>query len=374
VLSLSRIHLQVLSIYPVEFELVPEVRRIVAIFNNELKMKRIRMALQFGDSIQRLHIRRIRSDKSRLAQVLTNLLSNAIKFADTSVNKREIQVTVDVSFRPPKEGTCLPPKEDRIPDNPAAPLYLYVAVKDSGPGLKPDDLTVLFQRFQQGSNSHDVFGGSGLGLFVSRKLCDLMNGRIDVDSIYGKGATFRFFIQASNSPMGPDSREISDNSMKNENTTKTSPSRSNSVEFAVASEGRPSAPHILITEDNLINQTVLNRQLKGAGFSTTLASHGQQAIDRIRALASAAAADKTSRRLFDAILMDCEMPVMDGLTAVREIRRLETSGELPGRNRIYALTGNARSGQVESARDAGMDDVFIKPYKLDELLFKLRGC
>jgi len=99
---------------------------------------------------------------------------------------------------------------------------------------------------------------------------------------------------------------------------------------------------------------------------TSLASHGQQAIDQIRALAK-------QQQIFDAILMDCEMPVMDGLTAVREIRRLEAASEIPGPNRIYALTGNARAGQVESAREAGMDDVLIKPYKIDQLLKKLRS-
>lgn len=365
VLSLSRIQLQVLSIQPVEFELVPEIRRVMAIFHNELKMKRISLDLTFGDSIRLLRVRRIRSDKSRLGQVLTNLLSNAIKFADTSVDERKIQVTVDVSFDPPREGTCLPPLEDKIPEDPAAPIYLYISVKDSGPGLHPDDLALLFKRFQQGSNSHDVFGGSGLGLFVSRKLCDLMNGRIDVDSVYGHGATFRFFIQALNSPVGPDSAEASDPDIYHNNTiidvarTKTSEPPSTSRNTSPSYRG-----HILITEDNLINQTILNRQLKGAGFLTTLAANGQQALDCIRALAA-------EQRFFDVILMDCEMPVMDGLTAVREIRRLETSGELKGRNRIFALTGNARSGQVESAKSAGMDDVLIKPYKLDELLMKL---
>ncbi|GJJ11735.1 hypothetical protein Clacol_005973 [Clathrus columnatus] len=338
VLSLSRIQLQVLSIYPVEFELVPEIRRVVAIFHNELKMKRIRLDLIFGDSLRRLHVRRIRSDKSRLGQVLTNLLSNAIKFVDTSVDRREISVSVDVSFNPPQEGSCLPPLEDQIPDDPAAPIYLYIAVKDSGPGLHPDDLALLFKRFQQGSNSHDVFGGSGLGLFVSRKLCDLMNGRIDVDSVFGEGATFRFFIQTINSPVGPDSLEASDLSVYN-NT------------FVDVSHENINTP--LHSNKNSLLNTRGHRQLKGAGFSTTLAANGQQALDSIKQLSD-------EGKIFNAILMDCEMPVMDGLTAVREIRRLEMSGTIKGKNNIFALTGNARAGQVESAMSAGMDDVVVR--------------
>ncbi|KIJ50954.1 hypothetical protein M422DRAFT_776871 [Sphaerobolus stellatus SS14] len=367
VLSLSRIQLQVLSIHPMEFDLVPEIHRIVAIFHNELKMKRIKLELNFRDSVSRLNIRRIRSDKSRLGQVLTNLLSNAIKFADTSVDRREIQVDVGVSFNLPKEGTCLPPDEDHIPENPAAPIYLYVAVKDSGPGLQPDDLHLLFKRFQQGSNSHDVFGGSGLGLFVSRKLCDLMNGRIDVDSVFGQGATFRFYIQAFNCPVDADPEPGAVRSItQHESETKQTFPNNNPIPI-IPLNMLSSRPHVLITEDNLINQTFFSRQLKGAGFLTSLASNGLQAIEHIKGFAE-------RQQLFDAILMDCEMPVMDGLTAVREIRRLEAAGELPGRNRIYALTGNARAGQVESAREAGMDDVVIKPYKIDQLINKIRSA
>ncbi|KAF8521410.1 hypothetical protein BU17DRAFT_87965 [Hysterangium stoloniferum] len=383
VLSLSRIQLQVLSIHPVEFELIPEIGRVVAIFHNELKMKHIDMHLRFGTSIKKLNIQRIRSDKSRLAQVLTNLLSNAIKFADTSSDKREIHVDVEVSFNPPREETCLPPTVDQIPEDPATIIYLYLAVKDSGPGLKPDDLTLLFKRFQQGSNSHDVFGGSGLGLFVSRKLCDLMNGRIDVDSVFGQGATFRFYIQAINSPVVPSTGNVEEPSLSEDSQMELSVARTH-VEPNVKPYEQDLHRQILITEDNLINQTVLNRQLKAAGFATVLASNGQQAIDRIISFGK-------QQKKFDAILMDCEMPVMDGITAVREIRRMEAAGDIPSQNKIYALTGNARAGQIESARDAGMNDVFvrsllsrglgqcskkvvqIKPYKLDQLLGKLRG-
>ena len=120
-------------------------------------------------------------------------------------------------------------------------MYLYCAVRDSGPGLRPDDLALLFRRFQQGSNSHNVFGGSGLGLFVSRKLCELMDGNIDVDSVYGEGATFRFYVKAQALPGEP-----------------ISP-----VSTPSASASPPISPpagadvHVLIAEDNLINQTVL---------------------------------------------------------------------------------------------------------------------
>jgi len=99
-----------------------------------------------------------------------------------------------------------------------------------------------------------------------------------------------------------------------------------------------------------------------------LASNGVEAIAAVRAAQSSG----ESHGHFDVILMDCEMPVMNGYTAIREIRKLEASGELSRRNFVLALTGNARSAQVESARAAGMDDVLIKPYKIDELFDRIR--
>ncbi|KAL5511938.1 hypothetical protein ACEPAH_5157 [Sanghuangporus vaninii] len=370
VLSLSRIQLQILSIQPVEFELIPEIQRIVSIFRNELKMKRINLNTTFGDSLRRLGINSVRSDKLRFGQVITNLLSNAIKFTDTSNDKRDISITVEVSRRAPgPDEPCVSPREplgisseDDKPIDGHMPttIFIFVAVRDSGPGLNPDDLALLFKRFQQGSNSHNVFGGSGLGLFVSRKLCDLMGGRIDVDSTFGEGATFRFFVEATTA-----STSVEHHDVHPDYETETSGDL-----FADMEEVKATMPlHILITEDNLINQTVLNRQLLKAGCTTSLANNGMQAIKKIRSLAESDGLRKT----FDAILMDCEMPVMDGLTAVREIRKMEQTGELPVRSRIYALTGNARAAQIESALEAGMDEVIIKPYRLDELISKIQS-
>ncbi|TDL18928.1 hypothetical protein BD410DRAFT_792720 [Rickenella mellea] len=365
VLSLSRLQLEVLSIQPVECDLALEVQRIVSIFRNEVKMKRIGLDVRIGQSFETLGVDLVKADKSRFSQVITNLLSNGIKFTDTSTTRREILVTAEVSrHAPPEGGPCVPPPlENQSPIEPhvETPVYVYVAVRDSGPGLNPDDLALLFQRFQQGSNSHNVFGGSGLGLFVSRKLCDLMGGRIDVDSVYGEGATFRFYVQATTVPRH--SKPLTNGYVSQDVVHLNSHATLKS----------PRQLHILITEDNLINQTVLNRQLRKAGCTTTLASNGLQAIDHIRAAAKRSPGGGDPRG-FDAILMDCEMPVMDGLTAVREIRKLEESGEIPSRNRIFALTGNARAGQVQSIRDAGMDDVLIKPYKLEELLHKISDC
>lgn len=246
VLSLSRIQLEVLSISPVDFDLVAEMRRIVAIFSNEVKMKGITLEARLDASVQFLGVQNVRSDRARFGQIVTNLLSNAIKFTDTSVGKRDITATLFASRHAPPNGEpCVPPTEPEIPFSPTelpADIYLYCAVRDSGPGLRPDDLALLFRRFQQGSNSHNVFGGSGLGLFVSRKLCELMDGNIDVNSVYGEGATFRFYVKAQALPGEP----ISPTSTP---SASASPSTSPSVGIVDV--------HVLIAEDNLINQTVL---------------------------------------------------------------------------------------------------------------------
>jgi len=158
-----------------------------------------------------------------------------------------------------------------------------------------------------GSNSHDIFGGSGLGLFVSRKLCDLMGGNIDVDSVYGEGANFRFYITAIAVESPSNTPDLNPSSTSPHKRTKLlAKSRS---QRAVEANRVPSVPtsqtayHILITEDNLINQTVLNRQLKQAGFTTALASNGLQAIEQIKKLAKGNNAAEGVPRQFSVILV-----------------------------------------------------------------------
>ncbi|TRM62099.1 hypothetical protein BD626DRAFT_548830 [Schizophyllum amplum] len=359
VLSLSRMQLDSLNIQAVDFELVTETQRIVSIFRNEAKMHEINLSVHFGESLANLGVCVVRSDKSRYAQ-----------FTDSSPNRRDIRVDMEVSLLPPDdEDSAAYPRvarqNERLSNAKLASgtrLYIYVSVTDSGPGLQPDDLAVLFRRFQQGSLAakSDVFGGSGLGLFVSRKLCDLMGGRIAVQSELGKGAVFSFFIESfaasvSASPNGSGQRSPPALSLSR-----------------VTSHGEMPMPNfaqsplrVLITEDNLINQlmSLASRQLVKAGCTTVLANNGQQALDCLT----------SAGQPFDAVLMDIEMPVMDGIEAVRRIRQMEADGELRVRNRVYALTANAREGQVRLIKEAGMDAVLIKPYRIEDVIKAIRG-
>ncbi|KAF8754502.1 His Kinase A (phosphoacceptor) domain [Rhizoctonia solani] len=371
VLSLSRIQLEVLAIHPTEFLLADEVQKYVSIFKNETKMKNIQLSVVLGESLTKYGVT---TDKFVLQRDSVHRSCSG---------ERRIVITVDVSPSAPFEGSpCVPPE---LPPSAGITesrrLFVYVSVADSGPGVHPDDVALLFKRFQQGTNSHEVFGGSGLGLFVSRQLATLMGGRIDVSSEIGRGATFRFFIEATLP------KPVKSDGTGHVEGTSAVPRRIKALRRPnAAKDPRHTGVHILITEDNQINQSVLNRQLTKAGCVTTLASNGLEAIERICSLAQHGDTRlPPTHRSFDVILMDLEMPVMDGLTAVQEIRKLEGAGSLPRRNFIVAITGNAREGHRQSAIDAGMDMVFVKvsgqyyrkanpdnfdeqPYKIDEIL------
>ncbi|KAH7327637.1 hypothetical protein B0J17DRAFT_680426 [Rhizoctonia solani] len=387
VLSLSRIQLNVLSIIPSEFDIRRETNQILIVFKNELTSKNIDFELDLGRGADMYRLQTVTTDRSRYAQIITNLMSNAIRFTDTSTGLREIKVSLELSLDPPSDDSCavppLIPKRvtRRKSGSEEVDVYIYVSVQDSGPGLQKEDLALLFQRFQQGSNAHHVFGGSGLGLFVCRQLCHLMGGRIEVVSEPGQGATFRFFIRASApgqntsgpSVVGPRLKRSTSVQSRASKTSRTS--RASKASAGSGSRPLPETPnqrysqplHVLITEDNKINQTVLARQMKRAGFTFSLASNGLEALQAI---------EKTQTQggqLFDVILMDLEMPVMDGFATTREIRRREAAGTFHTRSFIISITGNARSEQVQSARDAGVDDVIIKPYQIDALISKMRA-
>ncbi|KAG8708524.1 hypothetical protein FRC09_001212, partial [Ceratobasidium sp. 395] len=392
VLSLSRIQLNVLSILPTEFDIRRETGQILMVFRNELMSKNIGFKLDLGRGADLLGVTTVCTDRSRFAQIITNLMSNAIRFTDMSPSRREIEVSLEIAFDPPTDDSCAPPlisarrasySRSPDPDPPnSIPVYVYVSVKDSGPGLQKEDLALLFQRFQQGSNAHHVFGGSGLGLFVCRQLCSLMGGKIEVESELGNGATFRFFIKgslpASGHPVQAPSaaaarmRRSASIHSRTSGVSKTS-GKSGSRPLPETPNLRLHRPlHVLITEDNKINQTVLARQMKRAGFTYSVASNGLEAVHAIET-ADAAGSSGLVPGSFDVVLMDLEMPVMDGFAATREVRKREANKSLKTRSFIIVLTGNARLEQVEAAREAGADDVMIKPYQIESLMAKMRA-
>ncbi|KAK8861422.1 hypothetical protein IAR55_002241 [Kwoniella newhampshirensis] len=387
VLSLARIQLDMLSLHDIEMDLRREAKKVLSVFASEAKMKKIDLNLEFGQTLEMSRVMSIKTDPVRLGQVVTNLISNAIRFTASS-DIRRITVKYDVSFVGPSDESCALPNAINIPNTVPAmedtPIWLFVSVMDTGPGMSPKELAVLFQRFAQGNKMiHTKYGGSGLGLFICRKITELLGGRIEVLSQLGQGTVFRFFIKtrtvAPPSALASYMAAISLNSSGMASSFLMTPSSSVASSRASSASSAATPPldggseHILIVEDNIINQTVLKRQIVKAGLTCDVANNGLEALNLIRETQRQARRGGPNRKkLYDVVLMDLEMPVMDGLTAIKEIRQAESAGTMQ-RNMVMALTGNARQGQIDQALAAGMDDVVIKPYVLSDLLKKIRA-
>ncbi|GAA5861804.1 hypothetical protein JCM8547_008558 [Rhodosporidiobolus lusitaniae] len=366
ILGLAQIQLSKYSITPVEFDLATSLRNICRMFKSECRSKGIELKLVIGSSLARLGPRaRVFADPARLTQVLVNLLSNAIRFTSKSA-VREVTLAVEVSARPPDRDTPLiPPHETELRIDEQKPVYLFFSVEDTGPGMTEEETGRLFAKFMQASPfTHTTWGGSGLGLWIARNLCELQAGRIEVASTVGKGSIFRCFITARSVDAGHAQHA---SVAVIEGITAPNAERGAAPTVYLAKPGEPSKPlkglTILCCEDNQINRTVLKRQLTKEGCEDILlACDGQEGLDLLNSRPAG---------VINCILMDIEMPVMDGLTATRAIRQAEKDGKRPGHQRIVGLTGNARSAQKEMALSAGMNTVVTKPYKVPDLIEKI---
>ncbi|BGP46989.1 hypothetical protein JCM10450v2_002841 [Rhodotorula kratochvilovae] len=367
ILGLAQIQLSKYSITPVEFDLATSLRNICRMFKSECRSKDIELRLVIGSSLARLGPQaRVLADPARLTQVLVNLLSNAIRFTAKSA-RREVTLAVEVSAHPPDRASPLiPPHDIEYQIEKRRPIYLFFSVEDTGPGMTEEETGRLFAKFMQASPfTHTAWGGSGLGLWIARNLCELQAGRIEVSSTVGKGSIFRCFITARSVDAGPDKEDKPAPVI--EGITGPNAERGAAPRVYLSDGGEKSAPlrgmKVLCREDNLINRTVLRKQLAKEGCEEVLlACDGQEGINLLEQQPAGAV---------DCVLMDIEMPVMDGLTATRAIRQREEQGGRAGHQRIVGLTGNARNAQKQAAIDAGMDAVVTKPYKIPDLVEKI---
>ena len=262
-------------------------------------------------------------DALRLEQVLLNLCSNAVKFTDRG------GVTVAVT----------PVADERTA------LRLRFEVRDTGIGMTPEVLSVLFQPFTQGDASITRrFGGTGLGLAISRRLVHLMGGEIGATSTPGVGSTFWFELPFERGEESLDDPKASPMPPKPEPIPQL----------------RLEGLRVLEVDDNAMNRMLAQRALKLEGAEVTLASDGQQALDILKA----------RPRDFDAVLMDVQMPVMDGLSATRAIRADAALARLP----VFALTAGVLPEEREAALSAGVTDFLTKPLELPRLVEALSTC
>lgn len=392
VLTLSKLDSAMLMVTPVDVQPLTVVQRALKMFEGEVLTADIQMQFVVGESFKQLDIDWVKLDPSRVLQVLINLTTNAIKFTTTE-SKRTITVLLDASRERPSAGdnqivSFFPTRSKRV-DQTQGPdwgdgeeVYLQFAVQDTGRGLNDEEKKLLFQRFSQASpRTHVQYGGSGLGLFISRELTELQGGEIGVASEAGQGSTFAFYVKCRKStttknpteqlPMSL-TRQLSDARPR----PRREPTRVN--DFASAPKNgivdsiRQQRSHlkVLIVEDNLVNQRVLQKQLKNQGITVHVANHGGEALDNLR-VSQYWHENGPEAVDLGVLLMDQEMPVMDGLQCTRRIREWEQTGLLKRRVPIIAVTANARSEQIAALLAVGMDDVVSKPFRIQELIPKI---
>lgn len=368
------------------------------------KVHNIKLQFRIDKSFTDLKVNTVMLDSARLIQVLINLLTNAIKFTK-SCPKKEINVSIGACLSPPTEANT---SFDYFPTNKTKSdvtsnlewgngeaIYLRFEVHDTGCGLNPDEKKKLFNRFTQASpRTHVQYGGSGLGLFISRQLTELQGGEIGVASEAGVGSTFAFYVKCKRAPEDQNflaiqkklssdlesTMRLSSNVVKTEEDHRASvstmrqldhkepnPAMNGVVGASEASD--PTTWHVLIVEDNLVNQKILAQQIRKLGSTVHVANHGGEALSLIATSIHCT----PGGILLSVILMDLEMPVMDGIACVRKIREMESKGEIKIHLPIIAVTANARGEQIANARDSGMDDVMPKPFRVAQIKGKIEA-
>ena len=373
ILTLSKLDSALLLVTPCDVMPKTVVQRALKMFDGEVHTADIKLNFKVDESVEKFGIEWVKLDPSRLLQVLINLTTNAIKFTTTE-EKRIINVTLAASLeRPSKDGNIVSyfPHRSKKKDLTKSPdwgtgekVFLHFAVQDTGRGLTDDEKKLLFLRFSQASpRTHVQYGGSGLGLFISRELVELQGGEIGVASRAGEGSTFAFYIKARRSTAPKDDVDHFPGAGARKPSTgkhampESLKGAAPSLQSSQASLSQKLVPKdtlkILIVEDNLVNQKVLSKQLRNMGCNVHVANHGAECLDRLRE--STFWKENGGDGLeIGVILMDQEMPVMDGLTATKEIRKLEEKGDVVSHVPIIAVTANARSEQIDTALDVGM--------------------
>jgi CheY-like chemotaxis protein len=408
ILTMSKLDSKLLAVTPCTVNPVEIVLDAVKMFEVEARRVDIALTSIVHQSYHDLDKRFLDVDPSRVKQILINLLTNALKFTKTGKTRNVTIALKGSKHRPGRDLTqvdFLPRFRDLADEyeQPALkgrgdPLYLLFEVADTGQGLTDKEMGTLFHRFVQASaKTHVRYGGSGLGLFISRRLTELQNGAIGVMSKCGVGTTFSFYIEAYE-PSEAALREAEATAAAAELVARNGHgslpgSRTSSANklhdrllARLQSAGNVRIDGILVVEDNLINQKITHRGLTERGYAVAVANHGVEALDVLRQSVqanstsddspSSGGSPKTPIIPINVVLMDIEMPVQDGLTCTRRIRELENEGEVfsasGARIPIIAVTANARSEQVVEAKQAGCDDVLVKPYRIPELIEKMQ--
>ncbi len=334
ILDYSKIEARKLDLENIEFDLQESVEEITQLFAERAHQKGLELTCQLDNDVPIA----LQGDPGRLRQILVNLIGNAIKFTERGV------VFVRV--------TALGNEEDYA--------RLCFEVCDTGIGIAPEVQEHIFDAFSQADGTTTRrYGGTGLGLAICKQLCAMMGGEISVESTLNKGSIFRFTVCLK-------TRSDSFTAVMGPLSEKCSPSA-----FECGKEDKAKAllgAQVLLAEDNPVNQEVAHHMLESFGCSVEPASDGREALEAF------------SKTPFDLVLMDCQMPELDGYQVTQIIREKEMQGckdpteqgQGIRRTPIIALTAHAMQGDREQCIAAGMDDYLSKPFNRDQLFAVLK--
>jgi signal transduction histidine kinase/ActR/RegA family two-component response regulator len=313
ILDLSKIEAGAMELDLTNFDLREAAEQVCATAHFEATSKGVTLELRVADEVPHT----VRGDERRLRQILLNLVANAIKFTS------EGSVSVDVDARPlPNGGT-----------------HIRVEVSDTGIGIDAQALERMFQPFTQADASTTRnFGGTGLGLTIARQLVDLMGGTIGAESRPGGGSTFWYELDLAAASAQDQHAELG-----------------LAADLGVPHWAAP--PLVLMAEDNPVNQLVGVRALERCGCRVDVVADGRQALAAL------------AERRYAAVLMDCQMPELDGYEATSELRRRESDAQ---HTPVIAMTADAVKGAAEACLRAGMDDYLSKPLSRGQLEAALR--
>jgi len=317
VLDMAKIEADKLVIAPVEYNFEHLLEKVLAVIHFRADEKKLKLTVDINKKIPRFIV----GDDQRLAQVLTNLLANAVKFTPEGGN-----IKLSAWLAKETDDYC----------------ELHIEVQDNGIGISPAQHERLFDSFEQaGDETSREYGGTGLGLAIARRIIEMMDGQIRVESELGKGAIFIFSIRVKRSEKTEQDFEAS----------------------AVSGEEVPgifTGKRLLIVEDVEINREILIALLEESGLIMECAENGEEALEMI----------SFNPEKYDIVLMDLQMPVMGGLEATRLIR------ELPSRRKtrlpIIAMTANVFQDDIDACMAAGMDGHLGKPLDIDRVVEALR--
>lgn len=314
ILDFSKIEAGKMSLEYIPFDLAQVIKELRMLLKNKADERGVALVGEIDAQLPKV----IKGDPVRIRQILANLITNAIKFTE----KGEVRIKVVVLAQDEKS------------------VRLRLEVIDTGIGIAEDAQRKLFNAFTQADGSTTrKYGGTGLGLAIVRKLVTMMHGSLGVNSEMGKGSCFWTEI-AFEIPQG--------------------------VQWVQANEPQTASAddvlhgHVLLVEDNPVNLLVAKKMLEKIGISYEVANNGQEAVERLH-----------KKHHFDLVLMDCQMPVMDGYAATGEIRKHEQADALKHLT-VIAMTANAMEGDREKCIEAGMDDYLGKPVKQMELKLALQ--